>query len=109
MYSESKAWPDATKSVSSLIELTLLDPVTRRLWKERKTNSQDHRPEELHSNRDTVRAGVATFLSSEHDAVGEQDTNGDTELVSGNNSTTNFARSNLRHVPMVVSDCLKQR
>jgi hypothetical protein len=45
---------DTAKSLSSLVELALLDPVAGRLRQESKTNGEDDSPEELYSDGDTV-------------------------------------------------------
>lgn len=73
---------NAAKGMGSLVELALLDPVTGRLGKQSKTGSKDDSPEELNSDWDTVRASIAALLCSVDNAVGEQDTNGNAELVS---------------------------
>jgi hypothetical protein len=89
---------DAAKSVGSLVELALLDPVTGRLGEESKTNGEDDGPEELDANGDTVGASVATVLGCVHNAVGDEDTNSDAELVTSNDSTANLLGGNLGHV-----------
>jgi hypothetical protein len=72
---------DATKGRSSLVELALLDPVTGRFGEKSKTDSEDDSPKELNSDGDTVRSSVAAFLGGVDNAVGEEDTNGNAELV----------------------------
>lgn len=72
---------DTAESIGSLVELSLLDPETGRLGQKSKTDSEDDSPQELDGNRDTVGTGIAAFLGRVDDAVGEQDTNGDAELV----------------------------
>ena len=72
---------DATKSGSGLVQLALLHVVTRRLGQESKTNREDDSPEKLNSDGDTVGASVAAVLCGVYDAVGEQDANGNAELV----------------------------
>ena len=72
---------DTAKSVGSLVKLSLLDPESGRFGQKSKTDSEDDSPQELDGNRDTVRTGITAFLSRVDDAVGEQDTNGNAELV----------------------------
>lgn len=90
------------KSSGGLVELSLLDKVTGRVREDGKTTSEDNGPQELHGNRDTVRASILALLGSVDDAVGEQNTDGDAELVAGNDSTTDLLGSNLGHVPVQV-------
>jgi len=73
---------NTAKSGGSLVELSLLDPVTRGLWQKSETNSEDNSPQELDGDWDPVGSGIATVLGGVDDAVGEQDTNGNAELVS---------------------------
>lgn len=94
---------DATESGSSLVELALLDPVTGRLGQQSKTDGENDSPEELDSDRDTVGASVAAVLGSVNNAVGEQNTDGNAELVASNDGTANLLGSDLRHVPMGIS------
>jgi len=89
---------DTAKSVSSLVKLALLDPVTGGLREERKTDGENDGPEELDGDGDTVRASIATVLGGVYNAVGDEDTNGNTELVSSNDGTANLLGSNLGHV-----------
>jgi hypothetical protein len=52
----------------------------------------------LNGNWDTVGASVTTVLGGVDNAVGEQDTDGNAELVSSNNGTTDLLGSDFRHV-----------
>jgi len=72
---------DTTEGGSSLIQLALLDPVTRGLWEESETDGQNYSPQELDCDRNSIGASVASVLSGIYNAVGEQDTNGDAELI----------------------------
>lgn len=89
---------DARQSNSGLFESTLLDVETRGFGEEKQTASEDDGPQELDGNRDTVGTAVVTVLCGIHDAVGKQDTNGDAELVSGDERTTNLSGRDLRHI-----------
>ena len=96
---------DTAKRCGSLVELALLDPVTGRLRKQSKTSTEDESPQELHSDRDTVGTSVASVLGGVDDAVGKQDTDGDAELITSNNGTTNLLRSDFRHITRQISQC----
>jgi hypothetical protein len=52
----------------------------------------------LNGDRDTVRASVVTVLGGLVDAGGEEETDGDSELVAGDDGTTNLLGRNLGHV-----------
>jgi hypothetical protein len=91
---------DNGESFGGLVELALLDEITRRFREKSKTCGENDSPEELNSDRDTVRAGIATVLSGIGDASRKQDTDGDAELVTSNDSTTDLLGGNLGHVPV---------
>ena len=86
------------ESVGSTIETATLDEVTRRLWEQEETATKDYSPEELDGDWNAVRAGVATILSGVVDARGEEQTNGDAELVARDNGATNLAWCDFAHV-----------
>ena len=89
---------DASERIGGLVELALLDVETRRFGEESKTSGEDDGPEELDGDRDTVGASVTAVLGGVDNAVGKQDTDGDAELVSSNDGTTDLLGSNLGHV-----------
>lgn len=99
----------AAESVGSLVELAFLDPVTRRLGQQSKTNGQDDSPKKLHGDGDTVGSSVAAVLGGVYNAVGKQNTDGDAELIASDNGTTDLAGSDLRHVAAFISGCLTRR
>ena len=72
---------DFGQSLGGRFELASLDIVSRGLGKEEETGGQNDGPEELDGDRDSVRAGVIAVLSCINDAVGQQDTDGDAELI----------------------------
>jgi hypothetical protein len=78
---------NATQGYRGEVELALLDPVAGRLGKQEETNGEDDSPKELDGDRDAVGTSVAAVLGSVNNAVGEQDTNGDAELVTYGVST----------------------
>lgn len=102
----SLAGADATNSHQSLAsrvintgtESVLLDQVTRRVWKEQKADSKNETPGELDADRNAVLAGVLAVADSIVDTSRDQETEGDGELVSGDESTTHFLGANLGHV-----------
>ena len=56
------------------------------------------RPEELDSNGDPVRTSVGPVLGCVNDATGQEETNSDTELVAGYDSSSDLSGSNFGHV-----------
>lgn len=72
---------DTTKRLSGLVELAFLDPVTGRFGEESKTGGKDDSPQELNGDWDAVRTSIAAVLGGIDNAVGKQNTNGNTELV----------------------------
>jgi hypothetical protein len=93
---------DARERVDSTGNVALLDVVTRRVREEHETASEDQSPGELDSNRDAVGTGVIAALGSVDDARGEEDTNGNAELVTSNESATDLARA-LKSISLVPS------
>ena len=86
------------KDLGGLLEVALLDEVTWGFWEQQKTTTEDESPEDLDGNRDTVRSAVSSVLGSIVDARSEEDTDGDAELVSGDECSTDLLGSDLRHV-----------
>ena len=84
--------------VGSTIELASLDEVTWRLRQEKQANAKDESPEHLNGHRDAVGAGVEAILGAVVHAGCKQNTNGNAELVSGDERATDLARRDLRHV-----------
>jgi hypothetical protein len=89
---------ESGESFGRAVELVLLDPVTRRLREQEETNAKNQSPQELDGNGNAVGASVEAVLGSIVDAGGEQDTDGDGELVTGHDGTTESLGRNLRHV-----------
>ena len=89
---------DGGESLSGLLELSLLYEETWRLWKEEETDGENDSPKELDGDWDSVGSGIITVLGGVDDAVGEQDTDGNAELVTGDESTADLLWSDLRHV-----------
>ena len=78
--------------------LTSLDVPSGGLGKEEKTCGEDDGPKELDCDGDSVRSGIVPVLGRVDDAVGEKDTDGDTELVTGHNCSSDLSGSNLGKV-----------
>lgn len=76
------------KSSDSIIDTALLDVVTRRVGKEQETDTKNNSPDVLKSNGNTVGSGVVAVLGTIDDARGQQQTNGNAELVATNESAT---------------------
>ena len=81
-----------------LVELTLADEITGRFGKQEQAGSKDESPCHLDGDGNAVRAGVITILGGVVDARGQEDTNGDTELVARHDRATDLARGDFGHV-----------
>ena len=81
------------KSVHSLLNLASLDEVAGRIWEEEQTTAKDDTPGELNADGDAIRAGAIVVFGGIVDAGGQQETDGDTELITGNKSATDFTRA----------------
>ncbi|KFZ08750.1 hypothetical protein V501_05831 [Pseudogymnoascus sp. VKM F-4519 (FW-2642)] len=86
------------ESLGGVFEPALLDVETGRLGQEEETGREDDGPQELHGNGDAVGSGVVAVLCGVDDTVGEEDTNGDAELVAGHEGTADLLGGDLRHV-----------
>lgn len=89
---------DAGESLASSLLVVLADEETGGLGQEEETSSENQSPEHLQSNGNTVGAGVSAVLGSVVNARGQHETDGDAELVAGDDGTTDLAGSNLGHV-----------
>lgn len=89
---------DTGQHIGSLVQVSLLHKVTRRLREDKKTTSENQGPGKLQSDGDSIGARVVPVLGAIVDTGGQHETNGDAELVARNKSTTDLARSNLRHI-----------
>mgnify|MGYP006953142671 CR=1 FL=1 len=89
---------ESGQCVAGSLDVTTLDEVTRRVGEEEETTTENQTEDELDTDGDTVRASVVDILGTIVDASSQQETNGDTELVAGNESTSDLARADLRHV-----------
>ena len=81
-----------------LVKLTFLDEITRRFRKQEKADGKDDSPRHLDGDRDAVGSGIRTILRGVVDARGQEDPNGDAELVTGHNRATDLAGRDFGHV-----------
>ncbi|KFZ18290.1 hypothetical protein V502_04170 [Pseudogymnoascus sp. VKM F-4520 (FW-2644)] len=86
------------EGLGGALELALLDEETGRLGQEEETSREDDGPQELHGDGDTVGSGIIAALGGVDDAVGEEDTDGDAELVTGHEGTADLLGRDLGHV-----------
>jgi len=70
----------------------------RRLWQEEEADTEDESPSKLNGHGDAVGAGVHAVHRGVVDYSGEEQANRDTELVAGDNGTTNSLGCHLGHV-----------
>ena len=83
----------ARKRVGGLGEVALLDVVTRRVGEEKQTTGKDDSPDELNANGDAVVGRGLQLLGAIDNAGSQHDTDGNAELVTGDQSTTDLARA----------------
>jgi hypothetical protein len=69
------------------------DEVSGGFWEEEESSCEDDGWDELDGDRDAVRAGIQSVLGGIVDAGGNHKTQGDGELITSDNGTTNLAGS----------------
>ncbi|KAG7847878.1 hypothetical protein KL941_002057 [Ogataea angusta] len=89
---------ESGEHLGGLVELALEDVVSRGFWEQEQSTSEDDGPDQLQSNRNSVGARVVSVLGAVVDAGREQQSDGDEELVAGNNGTSDFLWRNLRQI-----------
>jgi hypothetical protein len=89
---------DPSKSHRSSIDPALLNIPSGRFGQEEESDTEDQCPQELDSHWDSVGTSVHPILGGVDDTIGNQDTDGDTELVAGYDGTANLSRSDFREV-----------
>jgi hypothetical protein len=89
---------ESGQCVAGSLDITTLDEVTRRVGEEEETTTENNTEDELDGDGNAVRASVGDIFGTVVDARGQQETNGDAELVTRNESTSDLARANLGHV-----------
>lgn len=80
----------AGEGSTSLLDAPTLDKVTWGVWEEEETTSEDQTPGELDTDGNAVSASVGAVLSSVGDASSEKQTDGDGELVTSDEGTTDL-------------------
>jgi hypothetical protein len=80
------------------IDSTLLDIPSGRFRQEEESDTEDQSPQELDCHWDSVGTSVHPILGRVDDTIGDQDTDGDAELVSRYDGTSNLSRGNLGEV-----------
>lgn len=81
----------SAESVGCAVETANLDEVTWGIWQEHQATSEDDTPEELDGDGDTVGSSIWAALGGVGHAGSEQETDGDAELVTSNEGTTNLS------------------
>jgi hypothetical protein len=89
---------ESGQGVAGSLNVTTLDEVARRVGEEEETTTENNTEDELDTDGNTVRGSAVDVLGTVVDARGQQETNGDAELVTGNESTSDLARADLGHV-----------
>jgi hypothetical protein len=89
---------DSGKRFGGVIESALFDVPSRRFGEEGDTTAEDECPEELNSDGDSVRSRVRSVLGGVADTRGEKQSDGDGELVSRDNGTSDLSWGDLTHV-----------
>jgi hypothetical protein len=90
----ANTWQDS----SCLLKLSVDDEVSGGFWEEEESSCEDDGWDELDGDRDAVRAGIQSVLGGIVDAGGNHKTQGDGELITSDNGTTNLAGSDFWHV-----------
>jgi hypothetical protein len=86
---------DTGQDGSGLLELSLDDEVSWGFWEDEESSREDDGRDELDGDRDTIGARIQSVLGGVVDAGSNHEPNGDGELISSNNGTTDLARSDL--------------
>jgi len=81
-----------------IFESTLLDEVSRGVWEEEETDTENESPGKLNGDGDSVGTSVLALFGGVNDDGSQHDTDGDTELVTSNESTSNLSWTDFAHV-----------
>ncbi len=79
----------SSKGSRCLFEVSALDVVTWGIWESEETSSKNDSPSKLNGDWDTVLSGVVDVLCDVDEDRGEEDTDGNAELVTCDQGTTN--------------------
>lgn len=80
---------DNAEGLPGFFDAALLDEIARRVREEYKSSSQNDCPDKLDCNRNAEGTGVLAFFGAVDQARRQHETDGDTELVASDNSTSN--------------------
>lgn len=83
------------QSFCCLLQFPLLDKVPRTFGKQEETDSKDDCPEKLDGNGDTIGATIISVLSRIAHDIGEEDSDGDAEIVACDQRSTHSLWGNL--------------
>lgn len=89
---------DSGEGFDGVLDAATLDEVSRRVGEEEETTAEDDGPGELETDGDLVGLHAVEVLGSVDDAGSEEETDGDAELVTGDEGTADLLGANLRHV-----------
>jgi hypothetical protein len=89
---------ESGQCVAGSLNVTALDEVARRVGEEEETTTENETEDELNTDGNAVGGSAVDVLGTVVDARGQQETNGNAELVTGNESTSDLARADLGHV-----------
>lgn len=81
---------DPGKGLDGVFDAATLDKVSGRVGEEEQTTSEDDGPRELEADGDLVGLHAVEVLGSVDDAGSEEETDGDAELVTGDEGTANL-------------------
>lgn len=82
---------ESAESIGSIVESSALDKVTGRVWQEQQAATEDNTPGKLDTDGNTVGASIIAALGGVGNARGQQETDGDAELVTGNEGTADLS------------------
>ncbi len=89
---------DTGEGRGSGTNVALLDEESRRFGKEEQAKGENESPKHLKGDGDSVGGGGSEVLGTVGDTRGEEETEGDTELVTRDEGTPDFPWRNLTHV-----------
>jgi hypothetical protein len=89
---------EPSEHLSSLLDVSVLNIEPGGIGKEEQSDTKDKTPSELDTDGDPVGTAIVAPLGGVGDARGEEDTDGDTELVARDEGTSNFTGADLGHV-----------
>lgn len=89
---------DTGQDLAGLVLLALADEETGGLGEQEQAGTQDQGPQHLDGDGDAVGARVLAVLGGVVNARGQEQTDGDAELVAGDDGTADLAGSDLGHV-----------